>query len=199
MQKNLIVKQHDLRDCGVCCLASIIKYYKGNIPIEKLKLDTKTGKNGTSALNLIKTAKKYGFDALGKRIKEINYDKLYLPAIAHVVLKNGLNHFVVIYKINKKDVLLMDPAKGFVKMKKELFQEIWTNVIVVLKQINKIPVIVIHNTLKQLFINIIKNEKNTFIKFICISILITLLSISLLQYSDMSTNKFYDVCDIQMS
>ena len=71
MQKSFIVKQQDLRDCGVCCLASIIKYYNGNIPLERLKLDTKTGKNGTSALNLIKTARKYGFDATGKKLKQI--------------------------------------------------------------------------------------------------------------------------------
>lgn len=188
MQKNLIVKQHDLRDCGVCCLASIIKYYKGNIPLEKLKLDTKTGKNGTSALHLIKAARKYGFESLGQKIANENYEKIVLPAIAHVVLKNGLNHFVVLYKVNKKDVLLMDPAKGFVKMKKEEFQKIWTNIIVVLKPINKLPVIVVHNTLKQLFIKIVKNEKNTFAKLLGFSLLITLLSIATSYFLKFTTN-----------
>ncbi len=178
MQKSFIVKQQDLRDCGVCCLASIIKYYNGNIPLERLKLDTKTGKNGTSALNLIKTARKYGFDATGKKLKQISCEEITLPAIAHVVLKNGLNHFVVIYKFTKQTVILMDPAKGYVKMKKEQFLEIWTQVIIILKPITKIPVMNSSNTLKKLFINVIKNEKNTFFKLIGISLFITLLSIS---------------------
>ena len=62
MNKKYIVRQNDIKDCGICCLESIIKYYNGFIPLEQLRLDTKTGHNGTTAYNLIKTAKKYGFN-----------------------------------------------------------------------------------------------------------------------------------------
>ena len=34
MTKKFIVKQNDMKDCGICCLESIIRYYKGNIPLE---------------------------------------------------------------------------------------------------------------------------------------------------------------------
>ena len=118
MQTKYIVKQNDTRDCGICCLESIIKYYNGYIPLEILRLDTNTNNNGTTAYNLIKTAKKYGFNALGKRINKLNEKEIILPAIAHITTKKGLNHFVVIYKINKNTVTIMDPAKGFIKLKK---------------------------------------------------------------------------------
>ena len=72
MHTKYIVKQNDIKDCGICCLESIIKYYNGYIPLETLRLDTKTNNNGTTAYNLIKTAKKYGFNALGKKIKDID-------------------------------------------------------------------------------------------------------------------------------
>ena len=72
MKRKFIVKQHDIKDCGICCLESIIKYYKGYIPLEILRLDTKTNNNGTTAYNLLKTAKKYGLNGIGKKIKDIH-------------------------------------------------------------------------------------------------------------------------------
>ena len=80
MKKNIIVKQHDIKDCGVCCLESIIKYYNGYIPIEKLRLDTKTNMNGTTAFNLINAAKKYGFTAYGEKLSQIPLTSI-LPSI----------------------------------------------------------------------------------------------------------------------
>lgn len=68
MNKRYIVRQNDIKDCGICCLESIIKYYKGFVPLETLRLDTKTNNKGTTAYNLIKAAQKYGFNAVGKRI-----------------------------------------------------------------------------------------------------------------------------------
>lgn len=60
-----IVRQRDLKDCGVCSLASIIQHYGGYVSLERLRLDAKVSNEGTTALNLVETAKKYGFDAKG--------------------------------------------------------------------------------------------------------------------------------------
>ena len=106
-----IVKQRDELDCGVCCLASVIKHYKGNVPLEVIRLDAKTNNSGTSALNLILAAQKYGLDGSGLELESLKSIKK-LPAIAHLKLKNGLNHYVVIYKITKDKVVVMDPGKG---------------------------------------------------------------------------------------
>ena len=38
--------------------------------------------------------------------------KVPKPAIAHIVYKNNLQHFVVIYKVTDKYVFAMDPAVG---------------------------------------------------------------------------------------
>src|SRR5690625_3119544 len=103
-----IVRQRDIKDCGVCSLASIIEYYGGYISLEKLRLDTKTTNEGTTALNIIEASKKYGFDAIGIKVSNLKDPKIFLPAIAHMVQKNGVNHYVVIYKITDKKVILMD-------------------------------------------------------------------------------------------
>ena len=48
MKKNLIVKQDGYKECGAASLLSIIRYYKGNISINKLVSLTKTDKYGTN-------------------------------------------------------------------------------------------------------------------------------------------------------
>ena len=97
MAKMVIVRQHDLQDCGACCLASIIEYYDGYVPMERIRLDTKTTKDGTTAFNLFQAAQKYGFATKGIKTATLDDANIFLPAIAHVKYKNGFNHFVVLY------------------------------------------------------------------------------------------------------
>ena len=52
-----IKKQRDYRDCGITCLAYIIEYYKGYVPIETLRIDTYTNQFGCSAYHLVETLK----------------------------------------------------------------------------------------------------------------------------------------------
>jgi ATP-binding cassette subfamily B protein len=56
-----------------------------------------------------------------------------LPAIVHVVLKNGLHHYLVVYKIAKNSITYMDPGDGeFHKESLSAFQEIWSGVLVLI-------------------------------------------------------------------
>ena len=130
MPKIEVVKQRDLKDCGACCMECLLKYFGGYVPLEKIRDDTCTGVNGTTAFHIIKALCSYGFDAMGVKASALQDENIYLPAIAHVILKNGLQHFVVVYKITAKMVYLMDPAKGKVKMTIEEFAEIWDNILI---------------------------------------------------------------------
>ena len=182
MHNKYIVKQNDIKDCGICCLESIIKYYNGYIPMETLRLDTKTNNNGTTAYNIIKTAKKYGFNAFGQKIENINNKNIILPAIAHIITEKGLKHFIVIYKITKNNVIVMDPSKGYKKIKKEDFIKQWTNIILILKPYKRIPLYKIKNNLFLLFLEISKKEYKLITKVLIINIIITFLSILLSYY-----------------
>ena len=182
MKKNLIVKQHDIRDCGPCSLLSIIRYYNGNIPLERIRLDCKTSLNGTSAYNLIIAAKKYGFNAKGIKIDNI-YDKdISLPAIAHLKLSNGLEHFVVLYDVNKEYITMMDPSYGFKKVSINDFISVWSKVLIIIVPNNKIPIINKETKLKDLFINVLHNEKSFIIKILLNSILISICSLFITYY-----------------
>ncbi len=162
------VKQRDLKDCGSCCIACLLKYYGGYVPIEKIREDTRTTMNGTTAFHLVSALKMYGFESMGVKVNDILDSNLYFPAIAHVVLKNGLQHFVVVYKVNKKHVYLMDPAKGKVKMQITAFNDIWDNILILAMPISNIIKFEKENTIFSIFIKLLLKNKGLFLN-ICIT------------------------------
>ena len=179
MSEKYCVLQDDLKDCGVCCLLSIIKYYNGNMPREYLKELTKTSKSGVSALNILKSARQLGFDAFGLygKLKDLRVE--YLPVIAHVLIDKKFGHFVVIYKIDlKKDkILVMDPSKGYVSYSFSSFMNITTNYYLIFKKKQIIPNIAEKKNVSFFIMSIIKKYKHTFIVVFVLSILYTLLNI----------------------
>lgn len=130
---NKKVQQHDISDCGVACLVSVAAHYRLFIPLSKVRQFTGTDKQGTNVLGLLEGAKKLGFDAKGVQCDIASLSNIPKPAIAHLHLKNGLQHFVVIYKVSKKSIKIMDPGSGrYVTMSPEKFKEQWTGILVIL-------------------------------------------------------------------
>ncbi len=123
------IKQWDAKDCGVSCVSYLIQYYGGFVPMEKLREDTFTTHNGTNAYYILQTLKKYGFDAVGKKVSFEELSGGVFPAIGHFVLRNHLEHFMIIQKINKKEIVLMDPAVGKRKLSMASFKEEWDGVV----------------------------------------------------------------------
>ena len=109
-----VVLQDGIKDCGICCLLSIIRYYGGEVPKEILREMTNTTKDGVSLYNLLEASNNLGFESIGVsgNLEDIALNNL--PCIAHVQVKNNRKHFIVIYEINKESeqVIVMDPAKG---------------------------------------------------------------------------------------
>lgn len=131
-EKYPVIKQYDQVDCGPACLLSILKFYKGNTSLVHLREMMNTSVNGSTMLDLVNSAKEIGFHAFGASGEYEDLMKEHLPCIAHVVIDNQLQHFVVVYKINAKEVLIGDPGKGLYKLSKNQFLEIWKSKAVVL-------------------------------------------------------------------
>jgi len=127
------VKQHDITDCGAACVSSIAAYYKLYVPLSKIRQYIGTEKEGTNILGILEGAQKLGFDAKGVKGNLESLDKIPIPAIAHVIVDGRLQHFVVIYKITKKYIQIMDPGSGKLKNTPiDSFNEQWTGVLVIL-------------------------------------------------------------------
>ena len=132
MKKILYTKQTDMRDCGVSCLMSIIRYYNGYASREYLRDITKTTKDGVSVYSLIEAGSNLGFEvkAIKSSIKEIEKN---LPCIAHLLIKKKYGHFVIICKVNSNNITIMDPDGGFKKLTHDEFNQISTNVYLLFK------------------------------------------------------------------
>jgi len=127
------VKQHDITDCGAACLVSISAFYQLQMPIAKIRSLAGTDQKGTNVLGLITAAQNLDFTAKGVKGTIDHLTGIPLPAIAHMVYKNGLQHYVVVYKVSKHNIQIMDPADGKLhRIPLEEFKATWTGVLVLL-------------------------------------------------------------------
>ncbi|MCI8346948.1 MAG: peptidase domain-containing ABC transporter [Bacilli bacterium] len=137
-----VVLQDGIKDCGICCLLSIIKHYNGKVSKEYLRQLTNTTKNGVSLFNLLEASKKIGFEveAVKGDIEKINADNL--PCIAHVIINKSHHHFIVIYKIDEvgQKILVMDPSQGKRTFSTSEFKLMTSNHYLFLKPIQKLPI-----------------------------------------------------------
>lgn len=125
--EKTLVRQHDQFDCGVACLASIIKYYGGTSRLETLRQLSGTSTDGTTLLGLCEAAQQIGFQAEGLEAENVeNLKEINEPVILHVVIDKRLQHYVVFYGFDKSNNhLIGDPARGVRSYTKEELDEIW--------------------------------------------------------------------------
>ena len=169
-----VVLQEGRSDCGVCCLLSIIRFYGGGVSLEYLRKITNTNKDGVSAYNLIAAAKSVGLEAYGVTGKLENIEENNLPCIAHVNVNSTYQHFIVIYKINKNKIIIMDPAKGKRILSISEFRLMSTNNYIFFKVKKKLPVLNNKKILNNYMLSYLKSKKYYFIltSFIIINILL---------------------------
>ena len=134
MTKGVKIKQHDITDCGAACLASVCAYYGLRFPVSRIRQYAFTDKKGTNILGMVEAANKLGLSAKGVRAVSEALDIVPKPAIAHIVVKERLQHFVVIYKVTKTHITYMDPGDGRMHERvREEFEKEWTNVLILME------------------------------------------------------------------
>ncbi|KKY62330.1 peptidase domain-containing ABC transporter [Tannerella forsythia] len=134
MKRGIKVKQHDITDCGAACLASVCAYHGLRFPVSRIRQYAFTDKKGTNVLGLTQAAHKLGLSAKGVRALPEALDIVPKPAIAHVIVKEQLQHYVVVYKVTKTHVTYMDPGDGRMHQKtREEFNKEWTKVMVIME------------------------------------------------------------------
>ncbi|MBE7540442.1 MAG: peptidase domain-containing ABC transporter [Opitutaceae bacterium] len=106
------MKQRDQSDCGPTCLAYLCRRYRRPQAVAQLRQWSGTGRSGTTALGLVQAGEKAGLSVAGVRTSPADLGNLPLPVVAHVVLPSHLHHYVVLEKVNGRNVRVMDPAVG---------------------------------------------------------------------------------------
>lgn len=180
---SIKIKQHDIKDCGAACLASIGNHFKVNLPIARIRQYANTDKRGTNVLGIIEAAVKMGFTAKGVKGGLDSLDKIPLPAIAHVIIKEQLQHYVVIYRVAKDKITVMDP--GFGKMEVysvEEFQKIWSGVLILFAPNDDFKISNEKTSPIKRFWNLIQPHKSILVQALVGAIVFTVLGLSISIY-----------------
>ncbi|MEH2149821.1 peptidase domain-containing ABC transporter [Nostoc sp.] len=115
-------EQQSASDCGASCLVMISRYWGKRFNVNRIRDLTNISRSGASLRGLTAAAESIGF---ATRPVKASFDKLAqqpLPAIAHWEGK----HYVVVYEVNKKRVIVGDPAIGQRTLTPSEFQAGWT-------------------------------------------------------------------------
>lgn len=192
MKKNLIVLQEGNKDCGSAALLSIIRYYGGDISIDRLIELTKTTKDGTNFYNISEASSKLGLEARGYKVDDVNKIKdIHSPFIAQLNNKN-YTHFIVVYKIFDGNVLIMDPAKGKCTLDMFDFCNLWTGYIMLFEKVKNLPYYKDEKILNKIIINVLFNNKGIILSLIVLSIIFTVFSCLASLYSKIIFDKVID-------
>lgn len=189
MKNKLIVLQEGSKDCGAASLLSVIRYYGGDISLDRLIEITKTTKDGTNFYNITEAARYFRLIAKCFKVDDIEKLKqISTPFIVQLNNKN-YNHFVVVYKIQNSKIIIMDPANGKQSLDLFDFSNNWTGYIMLFEKQGDIPNYkgekVINKIIK---ITLIKNT-NIILFLIILSIIFTIISCLVNLYSQIVFDK----------
>jgi len=106
------IRQHDRSDCGAACLAGIATHYGKSLSVAHVRLLAGTDATGTTLSDLHRAALKLGFQAESVVGDFAGLSQSPLPAIVHLDHADTGAHFVVIVRLGKRTVTLLDPADG---------------------------------------------------------------------------------------
>ncbi|MCG2460522.1 peptidase domain-containing ABC transporter [Flavobacteriaceae bacterium F89] len=115
-------RQLDQMDCGPVCIKIVAAHFGKDLDLDYLRDLSGLQKGGVSLEGVSDALETIGITALGitASLDELIED-IPLPAIAHW---EG-QHFVVVYKADKRNIFISDPAFGLVKYSHAEFLEKW--------------------------------------------------------------------------
>ena len=183
MNKKLVVRQNTCNDCGVACLVSVMKYFGIDPPYEEVSYYLRLNKDGTNAFNIINGSKNYGFDGYGIHYtyEEIINSKVSFPIICHT-LKDSMYHFIVVYSINKNNIIIMDPANSKTKISKKEFKSIYLGTSIVIYPVKRLCSLSKKESLISFIIKYLFHIKKNIIICVFISLLVVLLNLIINYY-----------------
>lgn len=189
MKKNLIVIQDGNKDCGAACLLSIIRFFGGDISLDRIVDMVKTTKAGTNFYNMSQVAGKFSLVSKCFKVDDIEKIKTISTPFVVQVSNNNYSHFVVVYKITNSKVIIMDPAKGKYSLDIFDFSNIWTGYIMLFEKIGNIPNYTDDKVLNKIIRTSLIKNINIILFLIILSIIFTLISCLVSLYSEIIFDK----------
>jgi ATP-binding cassette, subfamily B, bacterial len=124
-----VLLQMSMVECGAACLAMILSYYGRKSSVSEIRDHCGVGRDGLSALNIVKAARSYGLRVRAVSLQENDFRFVSLPAIVHW----EFNHFLIVERWTPKYVELVDPGRGRRRVTAEEFDNSFTGVVIMLE------------------------------------------------------------------
>lgn len=123
-------RQQEHMDCGAACLRMVARYYGHELDYPSLMSLAGVNRYGTSLLDLSQAGERLGFITTGIQADWDVLRSVDLPAIAHM---QDRHHFVVVWRVTRKGVLVGDPSFATRFIPHEEFRRAWRGVLLLLK------------------------------------------------------------------
>jgi len=102
------IRQTEIAECGIACLAMISSYWGHEIGLEGLRSRFPVTSRGMTLADIVKLANSLNLSTRPLRIEIEKLPELSYPAILHW----GMNHFVVAEREKNGRIYIVDPAHG---------------------------------------------------------------------------------------
>ena len=123
-KKLPIILQTENTECGLACLAMIAGHYGFETDLATLRKDYSVSLKGATMQNIMDVAAKMQFTTRPVKLELEDAGNLVLPCIVHW----NFNHFVVLKEVNRKGVVIHDPAFGIRHLSMDEFSNHFTGV-----------------------------------------------------------------------
>ena len=113
MKKYNLYKQKYSYDCGIACIAMILKYYNISFDYGKLMtIEEIDPQKGCSLLQMSRILKKFNIDASGYHFENEEYESLIqtAPFIANIKVGSNIFHYIDVFECDKRNLIIGDPS-----------------------------------------------------------------------------------------
>ncbi len=162
--------QQSAADCGAACLVMVASYWGKRLSVNRLRDIVNTSKAGASLRSLAAAAESIGFTTRPVKASIDQLAQQPLPAIAHWEGK----HYIVVYEVNPKRVIVGDPAIGQRSLSVSQFQAGWTGFALLLEPTNQLVQTPNQNTPFWQFFDLVKPHGQLILEVFVASIFIQL-------------------------
>jgi len=166
--KTPTIYQMEATECGAASLAMIFAYFGKYFPLEQMRIETGVSRDGCNAGNIMRAAKRYGFECHGYRKEPEDLRKLQPPCIIHW----NFNHFVVFEGFKGKYAYINDPALGRRKLSAEELDDSFTGIVLTFKPTSEFKKEKKKKTLWDFIRNRISGQYSVLLKLLFVGLLL---------------------------
>lgn len=103
-----LILQAERAECGLACIAMVAAYFGCKTDLNTLRRDFPVSGRGANLTDVMTTAQSLQLTARPLKLELEDLQQLQLPAVLHW----DMTHFVVLKSVNRKGIVIHDPAAG---------------------------------------------------------------------------------------